>query len=146
MPSALYFDNPTFFGSFKIASVLIRPSMHGMSSSEHFVPAFYHVAELVAMRPAPGADLHRVQSIRAELVSGCGCDGVLRDVLIYRMIFESIQMPAAASEKPLARILLPRSQTPVGVITSEFRLPGMMPTCCGHRRQFNKCGSKIVTS
>ena len=43
---------------------------------------FGHVCELVAMRPVRGADFHRGQIKRAELVSVRDCDGVLRDVLL----------------------------------------------------------------
>ena len=96
------------------------------------------------MRPVPGADLHRVQSIRAELVSGCGCDGVLRDVLIYRVIFERINnagggLRESTREDPLAplphtrgrhHIAIPiarhdadllRKQTPIQQMRSEDR-------------------------
>ena len=45
------------------------------------------------MRPVRGADFQRGHIKRAELVSVRDCDGVLRDVLLCRMIFESIQRP-----------------------------------------------------
>ena len=45
------------------------------------------------MRPVRLADFQRGHIKRAELVSVRDCDGVLRDVLLYRVILESIKRP-----------------------------------------------------
>ena len=55
-----------------------------------------HDDELVAMRPVRGSDLHSHDIKLAELATLCDFDSVLRDMLLARMIFESIQRPMAA--------------------------------------------------